>query len=267
MKLTQPIKMIFFDIDETLYVKNKSYIPDSVLQVLPRLRTKGIIPAIATGRCFGAFPKALKPLIGEKGFELFVTINGQYNFYQTQIISEYALDHAEIVNCIEKLTALNIVYAVVTPNEIAVSADNPIVREALLPIKEDYIVDPHYHLVEPVMQILAFYPENLDDAVVASGLFLGNLKSIRWHPNGVDILKKSNSKAQGIKDVIAHFGLTLENTMAFGDGLNDVEMFSAVGLSVAMGNAVESLKTQADFVTKHIEEDGILYALENLGVI
>lgn len=81
------------------------------------------------------------------------------------------------------------------------------------------------------------------------------------------MLRKENSKARGIEDVIKYFGLSIENTMAFGDGFNDLEMFDTVGFSVAMGNAEQALKTRANYVTKNIEQDGILYALEQLEII
>ncbi|WGE88856.1 Cof-type HAD-IIB family hydrolase [Actinobacillus arthritidis] len=267
-KPQQPIKIVFFDIDETLYIKQKALIPESIKkEVLPRLKEKGIMTAIATGRNFGSLPKALKPLIDNHYFELFVTINGQYNFYQDQLISEYALTASQIARCIEKLTALGIVYAFVTKDEIAVSQDNDIVREALNPIKPDYIVDPKYYLHHTAVQLLAFYPESQDQEVIDSGIFSDELKVCRWHPMGVDILRKENSKARGIEDVIKHFGLNIENTMAFGDGFNDMEMFDTVGFSVAMGNAENELKERADYVTKPIEEDGILHALEQLDII
>ena len=267
-KPQQPIKIVFFDIDETLYIKSQARIPESITKsVLPRLREKGIMTAIATGRNFGCLPKALKPLIDEHYFELFVTINGQYNFYKDQLISEYALTVSQITRCIEKLTALGIVYAFVTKDQIAVSQDNAVVREALDPIKPDYIVDPQYYLTDTAVQMLAFYPESRDQEVLDSGIFSDDLKVCRWHPMGVDILRTENSKARGIEDVIKYFGLDIENTMAFGDGFNDLEMFNTVGFSVAMGNAENELKQRADYVTKKIEQDGILYALEQLEII
>ena len=62
-KPTAPIKIVFFDIDYTLYIKDEARIPTSVTeQVLPRLKAKGIIPAIATGRNYDGFPGALKAL-------------------------------------------------------------------------------------------------------------------------------------------------------------------------------------------------------------
>lgn len=57
------------------------------------------------------------------------------------------------------------------------------------------------------------------------------------------------------------------NIYAFGDGLNDLEMIEFVGTGVAMGNAVESLKEIADFIPKPVDEDGIKYGIEQLGLL
>lgn len=266
------IKIIFFDIDETLYIKHETRIPSSILnEVLPRLRQKGIIPAIATGRNYGGFPPALKPLLKSEqnpnGFELFVTINGQSNRYQQRFISQYPLSTERVEQVIAHCQQLDIAYAFVTDTEVATSTRNAITDEAVLPIKKGYLIDPDYYKKDTVIQMLAFYPESRQAEIEASGLLGEDLKSVRWHANAVDILAKQNSKARGIKDVLAHFGWTLDNAMAFGDGLNDLEMIANVGFGVAMGNGCDELKQLADFVTKPIDEDGILYALEQLGVI
>ncbi|WP_456070336.1 HAD hydrolase family protein, partial [Haemophilus paraphrohaemolyticus] len=106
-KPTAPIKIVFFDIDYTLYIKDEARIPTSITeQVLPRLKAKGIIPAIATGRNYDGFPEALKPLMNENGFELFVTINGQDNLYQGKQISDYRLSIQRIQQAVEKLEKL-----------------------------------------------------------------------------------------------------------------------------------------------------------------
>ena len=266
--LQHPIKIVFFDIDETLYYKKEERIPLSVSeQVIPRLKAKGIIPAIATGRTYGAFPKAIKPLMNKDGFELFVTTNGQYNLYQGQIISEYPLTTERVERMLTKLKELQIEYAFVTAEQIAVSKNTAEVEESLRPIKADYIVDPNYYLDHSVIQLLAFFPQERTAEVVASGILEGDLKEVRWHKYSVDLLNKHNSKAKGIQDVLTHFGFGIENAMAFGDGLNDLEMIATVGFGVAMGNAEEDLKALADYVTLPIEQDGILDALEKLGVI
>lgn len=265
--MNQP-KIIFFDIDETLYVKNKQYIPQTVIeQVLPRLKAKGIIPAIATGRNIGGFPNALKPLLNANAFELFVSINGQYNRFQDKVISHYPLPKERIDHVIQHLQQLGIDYAFVACDEVAVSVDNPLVKELVSPIKVNYIVDAQYHQHHSVYQLLAFFAETNEKRITESGILGDDLKIIRWHQYAVDILNKQNSKARGIGDVLRYFGWEWQDAMAFGDGLNDVEMLSEVGCGVAMGNAEPALKMKADFVTLPIEQDGILYALEQLGVI
>ncbi|MBR0573079.1 MULTISPECIES: Cof-type HAD-IIB family hydrolase [Pasteurellaceae] len=266
--LNYPIKIVFFDIDDTLYYKKETRIPESIFkEVIPKLKAKGIIPAIATGRCLGVFPKPLTPLINAQGFELLVTINGQYNCYKNQIISKYPLDTTRIEVVIGQLKALNIEYGFVSDNQMVVSKETPDVIESLKPIQEDYIVDPEHYKHNDIMQMLAFYPQERSQEVKNSGLFGDDLKEVRWHPKAVDILDKTNSKAKGIQDVLAYFNIDIKNAMAFGDGLNDLEMLSSVGFGVAMGNSEEELKKLADYVTKPIWEDGVLFALKEFNII
>ncbi len=268
MNLDNPIKIVFFDIDDTLYYKKETRIPESVINdVLPKLKAKGIIPAIATGRCFGAFPKPLRPLVNDNGFELLVTINGQYNQYKNQVISKYTMSTERIEEVITQLKALNIEYAFVSHEWIAVSKDIPEVQRSVPPIQENYLVDPDFYKHHDIMQMLAFYPQSQAEEVMNSGLFGDDLKEVRWHADAVDILVTANSKAKGIADVLQHLNIDMKNAMAFGDGLNDLEMMKTVGLGVAMGNGEPQLKELADFVTKNIEQDGILFALQELGVI
>lgn len=265
--MNQP-KIVFFDIDDTLYIKDEKRIPDSVIeQVLPRLKAKGIIPAIATGRSIGIFPEKLEPLLGKQGFELIVSINGQHNSFAGDLISHYPLETARIEQVIKTLKQLGIVYACVSADKVAVSENSEEVQTSLLPITGKYIVDPDWYQKRPIYQMLAFFPENREQEVVESGVLGSDLKIIRWHAEAVDLLNQHNSKARGISDVMQHFGLSLQDAMAFGDGLNDLEMLSQVGCGVAMGNGEPELKKVADFVTLPIEQDGILYALEKLGVI
>ena len=57
------------------------------------------------------------------------------------------------------------------------------------------------------------------------------------------------------------------DVMAFGDGLNDIEMLQTVGFGVAMGNGHPDLKAVADYICPTVEEDGVLNGLKTLGVI
>jgi len=64
-----------------------------------------------------------------------------------------------------------------------------------------------------------------------------------------------------------HMGLDTQYTMAFGDGGNDSSMIRKAGIGVAMGNALESLKQEADYITTSVDEDGILNALRHFNLI
>ena len=93
-----------------------------------------------------------------------------------------------------------------------------------------------------------------------------DLKLVHWHHIGADILPIEASKARGIIDVCQYYDVDAGDCMAFGDGMNDVEMFDLVGFAVAMGDAKTALKQRADFVTGTIEEQGIQAVLDKLAV-
>lgn len=83
----------------------------------------------------------------------------------------------------------------------------------------------------------------------------------------MDIIPSSGGKGAGIRKVLAYYGLTPEDAMAFGDGNNDIEMFQAVGHSVAMGNASADLKAIASEVCGTCAEDGIYHYCKENGLI
>ncbi|ADI27744.1 Cof-type HAD-IIB family hydrolase [Geobacillus sp. C56-T3] len=83
-----------------------------------------------------------------------------------------------------------------------------------------------------------------------------------WHV--IEIIRHGVHKAAGLKQVADYFGIPRERVIAFGDEDNDLEMIDWAGLGVAMGNAIEPLKTIADDVAKTNEEDGVGVYLQDL---
>ncbi|HBO39359.1 MAG TPA: Cof-type HAD-IIB family hydrolase [Pasteurellaceae bacterium] len=260
------IKIVFFDIDETLIVKNKDYLPESVLPAMRQLKANGIIPAIATGRTPLSFPPKIKALVAEVGIDLFVAMNGQYVSYQGNVLDKHPIPLDKIQRVINFLDRHQIDYAFVSNECVCVSNITPKVRSAMDPLKTDYHIDKDYFKNRDVFQILPFYDAS-QDALIASSGILDGLKVVRWHENSVDLFDEQGSKARGILSAIRHLDLNIDNVMAFGDGLNDVEMLSTVGVGVAMGNAHEDLKKLAAHVTDHIEQDGIYNFLHKAGLI
>lgn len=75
------------------------------------------------------------------------------------------------------------------------------------------------------------------------------------------------NKRAGIERVLAALGRGREDTFAFGDSENDLPMAEAVETFVAMGNAFDVVRAQADYVTDTVQEDGVATALEHFGLI
>ena len=82
-----------------------------------------------------------------------------------------------------------------------------------------------------------------------------------------DIMNKGVTKGTALRTIENRIGVRYEETMAFGDGGNDISMLRHAGIGVAMGNAKEDVKASANYVTTSVDEDGIANALKHFGVI
>lgn len=75
------------------------------------------------------------------------------------------------------------------------------------------------------------------------------------------------NKASAIEALITHLEIPKENTYAFGDGLNDIDMLEFCQYGIAVGNAAEGLKAIADEITDDIVDDGIYNSMKKHGLI
>ncbi|WP_405103236.1 Cof-type HAD-IIB family hydrolase [Oceanobacillus sp. FSL H7-0719] len=75
--------------------------------------------------------------------------------------------------------------------------------------------------------------------------------------NVIEIIKKGMNKAVGLEKIAYYFDIPKERIIAFGDEDNDLEMIDYAGVGVAMGNAIDPLKSIAKHVTATNEEDGV----------
>ncbi|WP_370777018.1 HAD family hydrolase [Holdemania massiliensis] len=82
-----------------------------------------------------------------------------------------------------------------------------------------------------------------------------------------DLVAKGIDKSTGITLLCQHLNLDPRDTMAFGDGINDLEMLQAAGIGVAMGQGRDEIKAIADYVSDSVEKDGIVSALKAFGQI
>ena len=119
-------------------------------------------------------------------------------------------------------------------------------------------------LNEKVYQLNVFVSEEEEGDFMQ---LMPNSKTARWTSHFTDIIPKDGGKNKGIDAIINHFGIKLEETMAFGDGGNDIDMLKHAGIGVAMENARDDVKEIADFITTSVDDDGITNALKHYNVL
>ncbi len=260
-------RAIFFDIDRTLYDHRSDFVPPSTLAAIAALRARGIVPAIATGRGYAALPPRIAQLVASGEIALVVSSNGQYNRLGDRVLSAHPLPVADIESLIRAFRARDWEYTFVSERHMAAGRSRGSSHRVLRGYP-CYIVAPDYFREHAVHQMIVLAPVEEEAALQAIlADHGGRYRSVRSHASAVDLLHADGSKARGIADACAALGFAPQETMAFGDGLNDVEMFAAVGCAVAMGDACDALKAVASHITGTLEEDGIARALLDLGVL
>lgn len=84
------------------------------------------------------------------------------------------------------------------------------------------------------------------------------------NPHNIECAPAGISKETGLKQICAFLGIPMEEVVAVGDNLNDMEMIEAARMGVAMGNAPDMLKETADMTTYTNEQDGVAKVIEAL---
>ncbi|MEI7027711.1 Cof-type HAD-IIB family hydrolase [Paenibacillus sp. y28] len=259
--MTKSRSMIFLDIDGTLLDHHKQ-LPASAKEAVQQLKQAGHEVAFATGRS----PFMLKPLREELGLESFVSFNGQYVSHQGKVIYTNPL-RTDLLQALTDYAGRHGSPLVYMDHEAMKSsaAHHPYIEESIGSLQFSHPEhDPRYYADRSIYQSMLFCTEAEEVRYRAD---FPELDFVRWHPYSMDVLPSGGSKAQGIAQYIAKLGFAREDVYAFGDNLNDVEMLQFVGHGVAMGNAPDSVKQLARYVTKDVSEDGLAYGLKMVGLL
>lgn len=254
-------KLIFFDVDGTIYDEDKK-IPARTHEAIRQLKEKGHVLAIASGRA----PFTLEHVMLDTGISNFVSFNGQYVVYDNEVIYKNPLNE-EALASLERTAKHNDHPMVFFSAEEVVSnvAHHNHIEESLGSIK---IAHPRfeegYFKNREIFQALLFQNEAEDALYDGSD---ERLKFYRWHEVSRDVVPSNGSKAEGMKKFAEKLGFSREDIIAVGDGNNDFEMIEWAGTGIVMGNGVEPLKEIADLVTDNVSEDGLYHAFVKLNMI
>lgn len=257
------IKAVFFDIDGTLVSFKTHRVSPAVLDGLRRLQAKGVKLFIATGRHRQSIGLAADVF----PFDGFVTINGQYCFAGDQVLRRRTIAKEVVARQVALLeeTGAPCLFLDDTGNLYV----NPGPKAEIFPKQLAFPlpdpIPPRQVLERNIYQMTAFFTK--EEELAAGDRFFPGLEVMRWHPAFVDVIAPGGGKDYGMDAILEHFGFDLSESMAFGDGENDLPMLRHAHIGVAMGNADEFVKKQADYVTGSVDEDGILTALEHFGLL
>jgi len=257
------LKAVFFDIDGTLLSHRTNSVPASALRALEALRQKGILTFMATGRHISML-RQLKALEGLR-FDGVVSLNGQYCCDESGIIYHCPLETSAVAALLDYLKAHPHPCILVEADRMYINFHNALVEQVQAAIHSEMpeLGDLDRGYTQPIYQaILYMSEENLAKLPPLPGI-----KLTRWNLGGADLIPAKGGKAAGITKLLEHYGIQKSETMAFGDGENDVDMFRAVGTAVAMGNACAEAKEAADYVTDDIDRDGIWNDLKHFGIL
>ena len=265
-------KIIFFDIDGTIY-SYKTGIPQDTAEAFSLLKQAGHIPVICTGRT--------KAMIFEEMFRLntnaLIAGAGTYVEADGTVIYQYEMDSEEAEEIIACMNECHI-----------------------MPIAEGI-----HHLYYPLSDMNAEYqkvfriyqekiPDKIQDIQRCERIVVSKISGRLSEDSRLDRLKekyqdrfnfvihggvlaemipKGYSKAVGIRKLIEYFNerngdiISLDDTYAYGDSMNDFEMLNYVRYGVAMGNSDFDFKHNIKYVTEDFDQGGIRLSLKRFGLI
>ena len=259
------IKALFFDIDGTLVSFNTHKVAQSTIEGLNIAKERGIKIFISTGRPL-SFINNLEDI--EHLIDGYITTNGSYNFMGKSVISMHSIPKEEVLTLVDYLNKHEYPAILVGTDNTAVINHKPIVDRIVIDTLNitniDFSTTAKTVLQQDILQITPFITQEQQDIIMPQ---IPHCASERWHPEFIDTVNKQASKGKALSDIVAYNDLLISETMAFGDGGNDISMLLKAGVGVAMGNANDNVKAMANYVTSSADDDGIYKALKHFEVI
>lgn len=259
------IKALFFDIDGTLVSFKTHLIPDSTVAALRQAKANGVKVFISTGR-----PITIITNLGqiEGLIDGYITTNGAYSFVGKETVGLHPMlrEDVDAILADGKLKGYPSI-VVGTRNFVVCNNAEVVDRVFVRDLKVTNIdFSKTYDDVkdEPILQVTPFVTPAQEADLMPR---LKECTSGRWHPEFTDITRRGVNKAEGLREMARHMGYGIAETMAFGDGGNDIPILRAAGVGVAMGNGLDNVKAAADYVTTPIDGDGVLNALRHYNII
>ena len=262
-------KLLVTDVDGTLEGRG-GHIASDDREALGELRDCGIGIALSTGRV----PLACQSIIQQ------LSLDGHHIFSDGALVSDgsgekrvftHALNDEVVRETVDFARSRGVYLELSTANKYFVEhvTEATIIHQGLMNFKPA-VVD-----FTSIIGQESFIKENLirvrpeDDAGINDFWrhFEHQLHIERvWIPHYpsvdfINVVAPGVSKGSALEELTKHLGISTEEVMAVGDGMNDISLLSSAGLSVAMGSAPEEVKAAADYITLDTEHHGLAHAI------
>lgn len=258
-------KAVFFDIDGTLWDQHMQ-IPESTITGIRKLRENGHYAFISSGRSRAEV--CTKELL-DIGFDGILCGCGTHVEYQGKILFEKQIPYEKLkwlVTFFEEhgMPALFEGSECVYADTEAFQGDRYIeylkglIGDGLKNVRD---LNEHSRVNKISALCRQVTKEELAEALSADWHLVNHASVV------VEVMPKGFSKATGIAWICDYLGIAQEDTYAFGDSSNDLDMLRQVAHGIAMGNGTDEAKKAASYVTTDIREDGIWNGLRHFGLI
>ncbi|WP_203650794.1 Cof-type HAD-IIB family hydrolase [Secundilactobacillus yichangensis] len=251
--------IVFFDLDGTLFDDDKNVLPSSI-KAIKEMSQNNILSVISTGR--NIFE--VQYVLDETGLDTIVSANGSYVQYQGKKLHQEVIPEDVINDFTDYAKQQGDPVAYFNNRGFRLNQENDATKENFKLLRLDAKVDPDFYHHETINFMNVF---NEDKEKQYQEHFKGVLSLVRNNPRALDTMKAGVSKKTGIQILLEAAHLENIHTYAFGDQLNDLQMFDMVDTPIAMANGHKLAKEKADYVTTSNMDDGIVNGLRHYDLI
>ncbi len=250
-------KYIFFiDIDETLVKRNTFKIDNKIIDEIKRLKNQGHIFVVSTGRA----PSKTLLIEGIKEFDFIATLFGNLILSSSNLKIIYQgkeINKSTILSLKKHFDSLGTNWEYKTADSqktFSNDADYLKTTFAKKVSNDEFLSD-----LENGKIIQLLVDGHVDEKIIKE---YKNLNFYLMPGNYTDVSNLGADKSKCIKFFKEMFPNHI--SVAIGDSSNDIPMFKTAKISISMGNASDDIKKLTTFVTKPIDDDGLVYAFKNI---